>query len=236
VVKLTINKRVLQKVSPIALGYFVLGLACGMLGQKAHLNPLEMTAMSILAYAGSSQFIGIAMMLQGASFFSIGLTVLMVNLRCALFSSTLAPFFSSWKKRALSAFAHGITDETFAVNLQSFNKENNPPWTTSEAITLNIIGCLVWSISNGIGCFAAEYLVLNISLVSYILTAMFLGIWSNYLVNRTMIITGITAGILSILLSMVVPYKLHIVLASLFCSALASYLVLKHEKGGASHE
>lgn len=235
-VKLTINKRVLQKVSPIALGYFVLGLACGMLGQKAHLNPLEMTAMSILAYAGSSQFIGIAMMLQGASFFSIGLTVLMVNLRCALFSSTLAPFFSSWKKKALSAFAHGITDETFAVNLQSFNKENNPPWTTSEAITLNIIGCLVWSISNGIGCFAAEYLVLNISLVSYILTAMFLGIWSNYLVNRTMIITGITAGILSILLSMVVPYKLHIVLASLFCSALASYLVLKHEKGGASHE
>jgi 4-azaleucine resistance transporter AzlC len=236
VVKLTINKRVLQKVSPIALGYFVLGLACGMLGQKAHLNPLEMTAMSLLAYAGSSQFIGIAMMLQGASFFSIGLTVLMVNLRCALFSSTLAPFFSSWKKRALSAFAHGITDETFAVNLQSFNKENNPPWTTSEAITLNIIGCLVWSISNGIGCFAAEYLVLNISLVSYILTAMFLGIWSNYLVNRTMIITGITAGILSILLSMVVPYKLHIVLASLFCSALASYLVLKHEKGGAPHE
>lgn len=235
-VKLTINKRVLQKVSPIALGYFVLGLACGMLGQKAHLNPLEMTAMSLLAYAGSSQFIGIAMMLQGASFFSIGLTVLMVNLRCALFSSTLAPFFSSWKKRALSAFAHGITDETFAVNLQSFNKENNPPWTTSEAITLNIIGCLVWSISNGIGCFAAEYLVLNISLVSYILTAMFLGIWSNYLVNRTMIITGITAGILSILLSMVVPYKLHIVLASLFCSALASYLVLKHEKGGAPHE
>jgi len=230
VVRLVINKRVLQKVSPIALGYLVLGLACGMLGQKAHMNPLETTAMSILAYAGSSQFIGIAMMLQGASFFSIGLTVLIVNLRCALFSSTLAPFFSAWKRSALAGFAHGITDETFAVNLQSFNKENNPPWTTQEAITLNILGCLVWSISNGVGCFAAEYLNLNISLVSYILTAMFLGIWSNYLVNRKMIITGLSAGVLSILLSMVVPYKLHIVLASLCCSSLATYLVIKHER------
>ena len=56
-----INKRVLQKISPIALGYLVLGLACGMLGQKAAITPLEMLAMSIFAYAGSSQFIGIAM-------------------------------------------------------------------------------------------------------------------------------------------------------------------------------
>ena len=230
-----INKRVLQKITPIAIGYLVLGLACGMLGEKAHLNPVEMTAMSILAYAGSSQFIGIAMMLQGASYFSIGLTVFMVNLRCALFSSTLSPFFPTWNKRMLSCFAHGITDETFAVNLQSFETETEPYWTCEEAFTINTLGCIVWSLSNGIGCFAAEYLVLDISLVSYILTAMFLGIWSNYLVNRKMIITGIATGLLSVLLSHFVPYKLHIVLSSLLCSGFAAYLVTKHEKG-ATHE
>ena len=47
---------------------------------------------------------------------------------------------------------------------------------------------------------------------------MFLGIWSNYLKNRTMIITGLAAGVLAVLLSQVVPYKLHIVLASLIPS------------------
>ena len=35
-------------------------MACGMLGEKAGLNPFHMFIMSVLAFAGSSQFIGIA--------------------------------------------------------------------------------------------------------------------------------------------------------------------------------
>ena len=62
-----ITRRVLQKDAPIILGYWVLGMACGMLGEKAGLNPFHMFIMSVLAFAGSSQFIGIAMMLQSAS-------------------------------------------------------------------------------------------------------------------------------------------------------------------------
>ena len=57
-----ITRRVLQKDAPIILGYWVLGMACGMLGEKAGLNPFHMFIMSVLAFAGSSQFIGIAMM------------------------------------------------------------------------------------------------------------------------------------------------------------------------------
>ena len=89
-----ITRRVLQKDAPIILGYWVLGIACGMLGEKAGLNPFHMFIMSVLAFAGSSQFIGIAMMLQSASYISIALTILMVNLRYALFTSTLAPLVS----------------------------------------------------------------------------------------------------------------------------------------------
>lgn len=230
-----INKRVLQKLSPIALGYFILGLACGILGQKANISPLEMFAMSILAYAGSSQFIGIAMMLQGASFFSIGLTILIVNLRYILFSSTLTPYFSKLKLPFLALYTHGITDETFAVNLNSFETETDPYWTHQEALTLNFLGCIVWALSNALGCYASASISLNINLVSYILTAMFLGIWVNYLVNRTMIIVGIASGILALFLAQIVPFKLHIVLSSVFCSGLACYFSMKN-KGGNDYE
>lgn len=89
---------------------------------------------------------------------------------------------------------------------------------------------VVWAIANAFGCYASRLVHLDLSLVSYILTAMFLGIWSNYLKNRTMIITGLAAGVLAVLLSQVVPYKLHIVLASLIPSGLAAWLYLKHEK------
>ena len=224
-----ITRRVLQKDAPIILGYWVLGMACGMLGEKAGLNPFHMFIMSVLAFAGSSQFIGIAMMLQSASYISIALTILMVNLRYSLFTSTLAPLVARKSGLYTTLFSYGTTDETFALNLSSFQDEEEH-WTHEEALGLDLLSMVVWAIANAFGCYASRLVHLDLSLVSYILTAMFLGIWSNYLKNRTMIITGLAAGVLSVLLSQVVPYKLHIVLASLIPSGLAAWLYLKHEK------
>lgn len=224
-----ITRRVLQKDAPIILGYWVLGMACGMLGEKAGLNPFHMLIMSVLAFAGSSQFIGIAMMLQSASYISIALTILMVNLRYSLFTSTLAPLVARKSGLYTTLFSYGTTDETFALNLSSFQDEEEH-WTHEEALGLDLLSMVVWAIANAFGCYASRLIHLDLSLVSYILTAMFLGIWSNYLKNRTMIITGLAAGILAVLLSQVVPYKLHIVLASLIPSGLAAWLYLKHEK------
>ena len=224
-----ITRRVLQKDAPIILGYWVLGMACGMLGEKAGLNPFHMFIMSVLAFAGSSQFIGIAMMLQSASYISIALTILMVNLRYSLFTSTLAPLVARKSGLYTTLFSYGTTDETFALNLSSFQDEEEH-WTHEEALGLDLLSMVVWAIANAFGCYASRLVHLDLSLVSYILTAMFLGIWSNYLKNRTMIITGLAAGVLAVLLSQVVPYKLHIVLASLIPSGLAAWLYLKHEK------
>lgn len=224
-----ITRRVLQKDAPIILGYWVLGMACGMLGEKAGLNPFHMFIMSVLAFAGSSQFIGIAMMLQSASYISIALTILMVNLRYSLFTSTLAPLVARKSSLYTTLFSYGTTDETFALNLSSFQDEEEH-WTHEEALGLDLLSMVVWAIANAFGCYASRLVHLDLSLVSYILTAMFLGIWSNYLKNRTMIITGLAAGVLAVLLSQVVPYKLHIVLASLIPSGLAAWLYLKHEK------
>jgi len=224
-----ITRRVLQKDAPIILGYWVLGMACGMLGEKAGLNPFHMFIMSVLAFAGSSQFIGIAMMLQSASYISIALTILMVNLRYSLFTSTLAPLVARKSGLYTTLFSYGTTDETFALNLSSFQDEEEH-WTHEEALGLDLLSMVVWAIANAFGCYASRLVHLDLSLVSYILTAMFLGIWSNYLKNRTMIITGLAAGVLAVLLSQVVPYKLHIVLASLISSGLAAWLYLKHEK------
>ena len=42
---ITINRRVLQKLIPIAIGYLALGIACGILAQQAGLTPLEALGM-----------------------------------------------------------------------------------------------------------------------------------------------------------------------------------------------
>ncbi len=45
------NKKVIQRAMPIYIGYLFLGLACGILGQQAHIAPIEAFVMSILAYS-----------------------------------------------------------------------------------------------------------------------------------------------------------------------------------------
>ena len=61
------NKTVVKAVWPIWLGYLPLGFAGGVLSQKVGLTPLEVGLMSLLVFAGSGQFIALAMMGSGSS-------------------------------------------------------------------------------------------------------------------------------------------------------------------------
>jgi len=81
---------------PICLGYAPIGLAFGVLAQKAGLTPLEIGLMSVIVFAGSSQFIAVSMLAAGASVFSIVTTTFIVNLRHFLMSSALAVYLKNW--------------------------------------------------------------------------------------------------------------------------------------------
>lgn len=222
------NKKVIQRAMPIYIGYLFLGLACGILGQQAHIAPVEAFVMSILAYSGSGQFICIAMLMDNASLFSILVTNFMVSLRYMFFSTAMYPHIKDCSLPYSVIFAQNITDETFAVNLDSFSKDKD--WDPQQGLALGFSPCLVWASANFIGCTAAAWLNPPTELVSYILVAMFLGIWSGYLHDTVLLIAGLLGGILSVLLSFMVPFKLHIVLATLIVSVIACWLEVKRSK------
>ena len=75
---------------PICVGYIAIGLAFGVIARKTGLQPLEVGLMSLLVYAGSSQFIAAAMIADGAGLLSIVLTTFMVNLRHLLMIGKVA--------------------------------------------------------------------------------------------------------------------------------------------------
>ena len=90
---------------PICLGYLPIGLAFGVLAQKAGLSPLQVALMSIFVFAGSSQFIAVSMLSAGASLAAIVATTFMVNLRHLLMSSSLAAKLGKKNRWKLSLFA-----------------------------------------------------------------------------------------------------------------------------------
>ncbi len=79
---------------PICLGYLPIGIALGVLAQKAGLSPLAVGLMSMFVFAGSSQFIAVSMLAGGATFVAIIVTTFMVNLRHLLMSSSVCWCFS----------------------------------------------------------------------------------------------------------------------------------------------
>ncbi len=136
---------------PICLGYLPIGMAFGVLAQKAGLTPVQIGLMSLLVFAGSSQFIAVSMISAGASAAAIITTTFVVNMRHVLMSSALAVYLRSAHRGLLALYAYGVTDESFAVNLPRFNAHE---WSLGRAMVVNHAANLTWffsTVAGGIG-------------------------------------------------------------------------------------
>ncbi|MFC1535481.1 AzlC family ABC transporter permease [Thermodesulfobacteriota bacterium] len=212
---------------PICLGYIPIGLAFGIIAQKAGLGLLEIGLMSILVFAGSSQFIAVSMISGGATTASIIITTFMVNLRHLLMSSSLAVFLRGADRTILSIYAYGVTDESFAVNYSRFKLGN---WTLSRGLVVNHTANTTWIISTIIGGFSGQFMPERAFGIEYALIAMFICLLAFQLQGRKYIVTAISAGVSAVIFSLFIPGNAYIILASL-CAATLGVLLKKRQFG-----
>jgi 4-azaleucine resistance transporter AzlC len=210
---------------PICLGYVPIGLAFGVLAQKAGLYPIEIMLMSILVYAGSSQFIAVSMLSAGAGAVSIILTTFAVNLRHLLMSSSLAVFLGDATRRKLTLFAYGVTDESFAVNYTRFSRKT---WSLDRALVVNHTANLAWIVSSIIGGYSGRFIHQGAFGIDYALTAMFICLLIFQLKGRLYVLTAVIAGAVAVILSLIIPGSSYIILASI----IAATTVLGIKKWG----
>ena len=202
---------------PICLGYFPIGLAFGVLAQKAGLHPVEIGLMSLLVFAGSSQFVAVSMLSGGASVLSIVLTTFVINLRHLLMSSSLAVYLRSVNKSWTALFAYGVTDESFAVNLTRFRDSN---WDWRQALVVNQAANVAWIASSIVGAYSGQFIPAGAFGIDYALIAMFLCLLVFQLRGRLYALTAIVAGVLAVFLALLVPGNSYIVLASVLAALI----------------
>lgn len=206
---------------PICLGYAPIGLAFGVLAQKAGLSPPEVGLMSILVFAGSSQFIAVSMLSSGASAVSIILTTFMVNLRHLLMSSALAIHLGKSNRKLLSLFAYGVTDESFAVNLFRFKSSD---WDIRQALTVNHAANITWLIATMAGGYGGQFIPARAFGIDYALIAMFICLLVFQLRGRKYVLTAVLSGVTAVVLSTLIPGNAYIVLASVFGAGIGVIL------------
>jgi 4-azaleucine resistance transporter AzlC len=213
----TIFKEGLSAGWPICLGYLPIGMAFGVLAQKAGLTSVQIGLMSILVFAGSSQFIAVSMLAGGASAPAIIATTFVVNLRHLLMSSALAVYLRAAHRGLLALYAYGVTDESFAVNLPRFNAGN---WNLSRALVVNHAANLTWFVSTVAGGIGGRFIPEGALGIDYALVAMFICLLVYQIRKRIHLLTALIAGITAVGLSLLIPGNAYIVIASVAAATL----------------
>ena len=217
--------KVFKAAWPIIFGYIPLGMACGILAQKVGFDWFQMLMMAVFLFAGSGQFIALAMIGSGSTIMPVVLTVCIVNLRHLLYALILNQYLSKESRLYKAFFAQEIVDESFAVNQNQFALDTE--WNGKNALGVNIIGHSSWILANLAGLYLGNSIYIDTALVSYALIAMFIGLWSFHFLNARLVLTGILGGLLALLLSYWLTNMLNVVVATVIAAALAAFYEMR---------
>jgi 4-azaleucine resistance transporter AzlC len=218
---------------PICLGYAPIGLAFGVLAQKAGLSPAEIGLMSLLVYAGSAQFIAVSMISGGAAAIPIILTTFTVNLRHLLMSSALAVHLRGLNAGWLSLYAYGVTDESFALNMARFRDAS---WDGRRALVLNHTANLAWIASTVIGGFGGRFIPAGAFGIDYALPAMFICLLVLQIRGGLYVAVALIAGALAVVLSLLIPGNAYIVAATAAAATIGVFLRRRKRPAGENGE
>jgi 4-azaleucine resistance transporter AzlC len=130
----------------IAIGYMPIAITYGFLAKATGLSLGETLLMSMIVYAGASQYMALDMIAKQMGMFEIIFTTFIVNIRHMLMTASLNEKVvkeRSWKK---ALYAFGITDETFSV--AAVQKEK---LTTGYIFGLVLIAYSSWVCFSGVG-------------------------------------------------------------------------------------
>ncbi|UCG37768.1 MAG: AzlC family ABC transporter permease [bacterium] len=110
-------RRAFADALPIIIGYVPMGAAYGILARQSGIGLFPTVFMSLVVFAGASQFIAVGLLAGGGTALELVATTFFVNLRHLLMSATLSPHYRNAPRALLPFVAWGVTDETFAISI-----------------------------------------------------------------------------------------------------------------------
>ena len=204
---------------PIGLGYFAVAFTLGIAARSAGLTAFQATLSSLLLNASAGEFVGFTLMSAGAGYLEVAIMEAVANARYLLMSFSL-----SQKLRPETGLIHRlilgwyVTDEVFGVSISAPGYLN--PWYTYGAIAL---ACPSWAAGTCLGVILGNIFPASVvSALSVGLYGMFIAIFVpparesrtirglvlvsmglSFFVNRASMFAGVSSGIKTILLTVI---------------------------------
>lgn len=139
---------------PIVLAYFPVAVSFGVAAGKSGFSLAEAAFMSLVIYAGASQFLAIALLAGGAGPLLAIVSLLTLNARHLLYAPALLQRVRRTEgARQLKVpwlWAHGLTDEVFASALGRLAMKD-ARWTESWQVGMGMGAYLAWGSGTVVG-------------------------------------------------------------------------------------
>ena len=203
---------------PLYLGIVPFALAYAVTARAAGLSVLETCLMSVMVFAGASQFSAAGLFASGGSAFSIILTAFLLNVRHVLYGLSLSREVRlSGVERAITAYF--LTDEAYGMVISARERS----FSFVLGAELSLFAC--WNICTLIGALAGSVIPDPNALgVDFVFPLSFLALLIPMLQSRAALVVAVVSGALAFGLSRILPGGLPILLTGIAGSLLGAYL------------
>ncbi|USS87084.1 AzlC family ABC transporter permease [Fructilactobacillus cliffordii] len=201
---------------PLDISYIPIGIACGILLHAAGFNTFNTILVSLLVFSGGAQFLIASMLAINSPLLTIVLMLFFLELRYALLGSSLSKYLRGQSTWFLLFFAGSMNDENYAVNYLKFSTDKD--FTQRDALQIEHWSLLFWTVSNLVGSLVGTAISIDLTVVHFALTALFLFMIVMQVKSfLKIIIAGLAAG-LAILFLVLTKSTLGLVFATLTAS------------------
>lgn len=138
---------------PLLGGYIPVSLSFGLVATQAGFTTWEAAAISLLIYAGASQFLFVGMVAAGSPLWLVVAMTLLINVRHMVYGPNLAALLP--KSRHWPWLMHGLTDQVFALaltRLPQLHETERFGWFLGASL----LAWGVWIIGTIVGATAGE--------------------------------------------------------------------------------
>jgi len=140
--------------APTIPGNLTFGMIVGAASSAAGMDPWLSMGMSIIVFAGAAQLVAIQLMAQHAPAAIVVLSIAIVNLRMAMYSAAVAPFFRHLPVARRWLFSYLLTDHAFALTTARFAPDREVENCDAYYLGVTATMWCTWQLSVATGLFA----------------------------------------------------------------------------------
>jgi 4-azaleucine resistance transporter AzlC len=207
---------------PILLGVAPFGMIYGVLATGAGLSAGDAQAMSSVVFAGSAQFMLVQLLNLGMPTIMMILTGLIINLRHALYSASIAPYTRHLSPLWKVLLSYILTDEAYAVVIMHYQKKGDSSYKHWFFLGAGLALWTCWQLSTAAGIFLGAQVPASWGL-DFTLALTFIALVVPAINDNPSLFSALSAGLTAIL-ARNLPYKLGLIAAALvgICAGLWS--------------